>query len=296
MAKPFASIIIPLYNDLANLDTCLDLLRKQSYPADCFEIIVADNNSACGLAAVETTVAGRAKVIPAPEQGAGLARNTGAAAAVGCILAFIDSDCRPDPDWLRNGVRALENAHIIGGKVVVEPLLQGSPNPVELFEMIFSFRFEHYINNKGFTGSGNMFVHTHIFWDIGGFRGTVSEDVEWCQRARQRNYTITYVPDVIVAHPARHTWGELVRKFRRTTLEAYALERERRFWRVRWFLRSLLVLFSPTLHGLKIARARIPCSPTIRLRCIMTLIAIRYRRFLDMNKILLGMGDTLRTK
>src|ERR1700727_3704839 len=50
---PLVSVIIPHYNDLANLKRCIDLLAAQTVPRSQFEIVVADNNSSCGLNEVE---------------------------------------------------------------------------------------------------------------------------------------------------------------------------------------------------------------------------------------------------
>ena len=47
------SVVIPHYNDLDNLAACLAALRRQNWPKDLFEIVVADNNSKGGTAAVE---------------------------------------------------------------------------------------------------------------------------------------------------------------------------------------------------------------------------------------------------
>src|SRR5438876_511998 len=49
-AAPAVSVIIPHYNDLANLGACLRLLAAQTLPRSQFEIVVGDNNSRCGVA------------------------------------------------------------------------------------------------------------------------------------------------------------------------------------------------------------------------------------------------------
>jgi glycosyltransferase involved in cell wall biosynthesis len=97
------SVVIPHYNDLKALDLCLNDLMRQSFPAADREIIVADNASPQGEAEVIRLVAGRARVVTVREKGAGPARNGGAAAAQGEILAFVDADCRPGRGWLRPG-------------------------------------------------------------------------------------------------------------------------------------------------------------------------------------------------
>ncbi len=96
------SVIIPHRDDLENLRLCLDLLDRQTFRD--FEIVVADNNSACGFAKVLDVCGPRALVVPAPLQGAAHARNAALAVALGRNLAFIDSDCRPAENWLERGL------------------------------------------------------------------------------------------------------------------------------------------------------------------------------------------------
>src|SRR5438034_10263056 len=101
-AAPAVSVIIPHYNDLANLGACLRLLAAQTLPRSQFEIVVGDNNSRCGLEEVERVCGALARVVRAPVQGAGAARNAAVEASHGRVLAFIDSDCRPTPTWLEH--------------------------------------------------------------------------------------------------------------------------------------------------------------------------------------------------
>ena len=100
---PLVSVIIPHYRDLTALNTCLASLVRQSYPADRFEIIVADNGSDEGPKAIEAVIAGRAKFVVVPERGAGPARNGAVRLAKGEILAFTDCDCIAESDWISEG-------------------------------------------------------------------------------------------------------------------------------------------------------------------------------------------------
>ncbi len=204
---PSVSVIIPHYNDLANLERCMRLLAAQSLPLSQFEIVVADNNSRCGLEEVERACGGLARVVAAPIQGAGAARNAAVEASRGRVLAFIDSDCRPTPTWLENGLAALSGAQIVGGQVDVDVEDPAHPTAVEAFEKVFAFNFKRYIQELGFSGSGNMFVSREIFDRVGGFRGHVAEDADWGRRAVAANYRFRYAPSVVVSHPARRNWA-----------------------------------------------------------------------------------------
>lgn len=286
---PRLSVIIPHYEDLANLDVCLTLLERQSMPRDRFEIIVADNRSPCGLAAVRDTVRGRATVVDAPEKGAGPTRNAAAALATGDVLAFIDSDCRPEPAWLAEGEAALAETGVAGGHVKV---LVGDPrhlHPVEAFELVFAFNNEAYIR-KGFSVSANLFVRRDVWTQVGGFRNAVSEDVDWCWRAREAGHPVVYAPRAEVGHPARRNWSELTRKWRRLTSETYLLRAGRPFAKLSWLARTWALLPSPLAHLPKIIRSGNLDRSTDRAKAAAVLIAIRLFRFVEGHRVMLRNG------
>ncbi|MDD9205639.1 glycosyltransferase, partial [Georgenia sp. 10Sc9-8] len=47
---PTVSVVVPVRNDVERLRRCLDLLRRQDYPPDRYEVIVVDNNSTDDIA------------------------------------------------------------------------------------------------------------------------------------------------------------------------------------------------------------------------------------------------------
>src|SRR5690606_35235449 len=127
ISGPEISVIVPHYNDLVRLDRCLSALMSQSLASDRFEIIVADNMSPVGEEVVRDVIAGRARLVMAPERGAGPARNAGVKAAGGTFLAFTDADCVPDAGWLAGGLPLLDRFDIVGGRMNV--LVEG-PRPM----------------------------------------------------------------------------------------------------------------------------------------------------------------------
>ncbi len=288
-ASPLAvSVIMPHYNDLANLERCIALLAKQTLPRDQFEIVVADNNSRCGLDEVKRVCGDVARVVAAPIQGAGAARNAAVSASRGKILAFIDSDCRPAPDWLENGLAAVSSADLVGGQVEVEAEDPANPTAVEAFERVFAFNVKRYIEEEGFTVTANMFVPAAIFERVGGFRPKVAEDADWGRRAVAAGYRWRFAPDVVVRHPARRDWAELTHKFRRITREAYAGVIEKPNGRVKWALNSGLILASPFAHWTTAATTSNLDRPEQRLKAIAVLFAIRFWRFAECNRLLLA--------
>jgi glycosyltransferase involved in cell wall biosynthesis len=287
---PKVSVIVPHYRDLGGLALCLAALERQTYPRDDFEIVVGDNNSPEGEAAVAAVIAGRARLVVIREKGAGPARNGAAAVARADILAFTDSDCVPEPAWLSEGLAGLAKHDFVGGKVRVLVDDMARMTSTEAFERVFAFDFKDYILNKGFTGSGNLFCARTLFETVGGFRSVVSEDVEWSHRARGMGFTLGYAPKAVIGHPARRTWPELLIKWKKANAEAYNLLIERRGGRLWWLLRSLALPASAVAHTPKVLAS--PELETLgqRLAALSTLYRVRWWRFVDALQLLAGRG------
>ena len=286
---PAISVVIPHYDNLAALEACLAALDLQTLGRELFEIVVADNGSPCGLEAIATLTNGRARLVAVAERGAGPARNGGVAQARSACLAFLDCDCVPDPEWLAAGLEALRTHRIAGGRVRVQVRDPRHPSPTEAFEIVFAFDFESYILRKGFSGSGNLFVSRPVFEHVGGFRVNVSEDRDWCLRARSIGYAITYEPRAAVAHPARVDWPELKAKWLRIQKESYHLACNEPGGRIRWLLRSLAMPFSIPPHALRVLLHPALPDLTSRLGAIGILVRQRMWRFVDGPALLLGL-------
>lgn len=251
--SPRASVIVPHYDDLDRLGVCLAALDAQSFRD--FELIVADNASPCGLAAVEAVVAGRGRIVVEPEKGAGAARNAGVAASTAPLLAFTDADCLPSPEWLGAGLAALDGADLVGGAMVVAVADEAAITAVEAFERVFAFDNRSYVEAKGFSVTANLFTRRAVFEQVGGFRAHVSEDADWCLRARDLGFRIAYAERAVVAHPARRTWPELTRKWERLVAESRALHRARGGGRIGWLARNALLPASAVAHLPKALRS-----------------------------------------
>ena len=284
--KPTISVIIPHYNDLEQLRVCYARLLSQEWPADDFEIIVADNNSSCGLEAVKATTP-QAIVVAAPIQGAGPARNAAMAASSGRVFAFIDSDCVPEPDWLREGMAALDRFDFIGGKVITFAQDSARPTPVEAYEIVFNFDFRRYIEKVGFTGTGNMFVPRQHAERVGDFRTGVAEDMDWSFRARALGLKLGYAERAIVGHPARRDWVELERRWRRLVDQHFELARERKLGRAAFAVKGLLMPLSVIPHAGKVLVSPRLNTMRDRLGAIGVLLHLRVWRAWRMLRALL---------
>jgi GT2 family glycosyltransferase len=254
MSELTVSVIVPHLNDLPGLTSCIAALERQTLPRDRFEIVVADNGSQLALETIAAAVPG-ARVVRIAERGAGPARNGGVMHSRNPVLAFTDSDCLPEPHWLEAGLEALAVADLVGGAMVVTLADPTRPTPAEAFEAVFAFDNRTYVERKGFSVTANLFTTRAVFDAVGGFRTKVSEDVDWCWRASRLGYRIAYAPGAVVAHPARRTWSELVRKWRRLSDERLALERETGLAGSRLVLEAAALAFSPALHAGRVLNA-----------------------------------------
>lgn len=217
---PFATVIIPVKDGPVLLARAVRALLAQDYPADRFEVIVADNGSAASPAAVLPDDP-RVILIEERRPGSYAARNTALGCAHGEILAFTDADCRPDPGWLRTAARFLADhpdVAMIGGQVRLE-YRHGEPRTgPEWFEFVQGFPQERYLAT-GFAVTANMVTRRSVFDRIGEFDGTLLSggDAEWGRRVHAAGLAQRYLPDAVVLHPARDTWDELRTKTIRTT-------------------------------------------------------------------------------
>jgi len=91
------SLIIPAYNEANYIGACLDSVR-QNAPGKFKEIIVVDNASSDATAAVAARYP-EVRVIHESRKGTGNARQTGAEAASGEILAYVDADTQVPKGW-----------------------------------------------------------------------------------------------------------------------------------------------------------------------------------------------------
>ncbi|MEO5935944.1 MAG: glycosyltransferase, partial [Terriglobales bacterium] len=109
---PFISIVIPVRNEELHLGNVLGQLDEQDYPADRYEVLVADGNSTDGTRRVVEEFARSARtsvqVIANPKQLSSAGRNVGALASRGEVIAFIDGHCQiPSRQLLGNIVELM---------------------------------------------------------------------------------------------------------------------------------------------------------------------------------------------
>ncbi len=209
----FVSVIIPTYRCWDDLIKCLVALENQSYPKHCYEVIVINNDPSdppkvsLGNVILDTEAA----------PGSYAARNKGLRVARGSVIAFTDSDCIPHPDWLREAVGLLQSSSEvrIAGKIVVTSDTE-KLSAVEAYQKALSFNQEKNAS-RGRSVTANMICKREVFERVGIFDTNLLSggDWDWSRRASEAGIGIVFGAYVIVYHPARSSWHQLLKKSRR---------------------------------------------------------------------------------
>lgn len=231
---PSVSIIVPVYNRAEDIGECLDSLCCLNYPPAQYEIIVVDDASEDDTAAVVQQYEVKL-IVQERNRGQSAARNAGVAATAGEIVAFIDSDCVADANWLRELTPYFQDPRIalVGGYVasqfnstrldryetVKSPLNMGS-NTVTCKQADSDF----------YVPTCNMLVRKSACLEVGGLDESwhVGEDVDLCWKLKKRNHRLAYVPQGRVNHKHRHRFAEVFkRRFDYGTSEPALYDRHR---------------------------------------------------------------------
>lgn len=232
---PKVSVIVCSYNGAKTLDRCLASLKEVNYPD--YEVILVDDGSKDNT---QEIAAKHPWIVNIRQENKGLsfARNVGAYAAKGEVIAYTDSDCMADPDWLYFLVGTLLSGNFagVGGPNISPPAenwiqacvaaAPGGPSHVLLTDVVA----EH-------IPGCNMAFYKWAFEKVGGFDPEyrkAGDDVDFCWRLQQEGQVIAFSPSAIVWH------------YRRFTLDAFRKQQEG-YGEAESLLRfKHLVFFGPT--------------------------------------------------
>jgi len=202
---PRVSVVVCSYNGGATLEQCLRSLLTLDYPD--YEIIVVNDGSTDDTQALLSHYPS-VRAIHQTNHGLSVARNVGLRAATGTIIAYTDSDCFADPDWLTHLVYQLRHtgAAAVGGPNLtpedgrLAACVAASPGqPTHVLE---SDQVAEHIPGC------NMAFRREALEAINGFDPQyrkAGDDVDVCWRLQQAGFWITFAPGAFVWHHRRQT-------------------------------------------------------------------------------------------
>jgi GT2 family glycosyltransferase len=208
-------VVVCTYNGSATLRACLEGILSLRYPN--YEVIVVSDGSTDGSAEIAREYHG-VMVIETINRGLSAARNTGVEAATGEIVAFLDDDAVPDPDWLRHLASAFASGPYaaVGGPNVLPPgsgaVAQCVANaPGGPTHVLISDREAEHIPGC------NMAIRKDALVEIGGFDPqfhAAGDDVDVCWRLLDAGQRIAFSPGASVLHHRRRSIRAYLRQQR----------------------------------------------------------------------------------
>ena len=218
---PQASVVIATWNGLHHLRQCLPALMNQTIVE--FETIVVDNGSTDGSSEWISRTYPRI-FIERLESNHGFAEanNLGIARARAELIATLNNDARPEPDWLANLVEAADafpDVGAFGSRVVL------ATNPTTLDSSGISTDVLGIAWDRGNSDQVGADAAEEVFGvsaaaalyrkellnDTGGFDASYFaylEDVDLAWRARWLGWKARHVPSACVVHARSATAGE----------------------------------------------------------------------------------------
>ena len=243
----FISVIVPVFNGEQTIAECIQSLLNIEYPDDRYEIIIVDNNSTDNTKKIVEKYP--VKLLSETKRGSYAARNAGIRAAKGDIVAFTDSDCIVDKNWLYGIIKKLDDVEVggVGGKVIAY-------NPVTIVERylasISALDPEFAVKGeKPLIVTANAAYKLETLRKVGLFDDSFTSGGDWDMswRVFQQGYKIVYEPDAIVYHKHRSDFKGLFFqefKYGYGNVKLYKKHAEKnhfRFWSYIVMLHSLLL-------------------------------------------------------
>jgi len=266
---PHFSVVIPTYQQPAQLLKCLDALGQQRIPRDQYEIIVVDDGNSPEVAAAVALFTKQiaqsggpleVRYLGQPEwRGPAAARNRGWRAARGRIVAFTDDDCLPQPTWLAAALVSFQR----GAQVVTGQLRLTLPDTKTLYNPRTP-----YLEMSEFI-SANCFCRKSALERVGGFEEAFDsagrEDNDLQFKLIQAGIPISKCPEAVVVHPMQEVpWYTPLSNERKNRYDALLYKRHPELFKQRIAAdRSLVVEYYAAVLGVTIGVAGAAAGSTV---------------------------------
>jgi cellulose synthase/poly-beta-1,6-N-acetylglucosamine synthase-like glycosyltransferase/peptidoglycan/xylan/chitin deacetylase (PgdA/CDA1 family) len=196
------SVIVPAYNEAANIAATVRSLVASDYPR--FEVIVVDDGSADGTAQiVERLGLPGVVVVRQPNAGKPAALNTGIAYARGDLLVLVDGDTVFEPDALGRLVQPLAAPDVgaVSGNAKVANR-RGLLGRWQHLEYVIGFNLDRRMFDVArcmttVPGAIGAFRRAAVV-DVGGVSAeTLAEDTDFTMALIRAGWRVVYVPDAV---------------------------------------------------------------------------------------------------
>lgn len=210
---PMVSVIVCSRDGAARIADCLLAIKAQTYAN--YEILVINDGSTDDTSAIASQF-DQVKVITTPASGLSAARNFGAHAASGRILAYTDDDCVPHCDWLSEIVIAFHHSDCVA---------IGGPNLPPNASTRKQFVLNHLPDNATHVmlddqhaehlPGCNLAIYRETLLECGGFDPLFTQagdDVDLCWRLLDAKLNLGFAPNALVWHYRRDSYYRALRQ------------------------------------------------------------------------------------
>jgi cellulose synthase/poly-beta-1,6-N-acetylglucosamine synthase-like glycosyltransferase len=203
---PYVSVIVPVRDGESTIADCLDSILATDYPPDRREILVVDNGSSDGTAALIQSRPVR--YLREGKRGVSNARNRGISESRGEVCAFVDADCIVEPEWLTELVRPFEDPEVgaVGGNLRHEPPRNAAER--QAVRLLGDWQQFAFSSNPAYPITANAAYRSDVLDRIGPFdpHMTRAQDVELGLRFQERSgHRLAFAERAIARHRNRST-------------------------------------------------------------------------------------------
>jgi glycosyltransferase involved in cell wall biosynthesis len=187
-----ASVIVPVHNGERFLPEAIASIRRQALRP--VEIIIVDDGSTDGTAAIAETLGPGIRLIRQRHSGVTIARNTGLRAAGGELIAFLDCDDLWTDDKLAVQVPILRGHPDIQIALGHTRRIWARREPGEAGRCLTEPELALHL--------GAALIRRSVFETVGAFDESLShaEDWDWFMRAREQAVVVVVHPDVMLLY------------------------------------------------------------------------------------------------
>lgn len=206
-----ATVIIPSYNQKHVIFDALESVLRQKTDFN-YEIIVVESTGDDTAELLRRRYPSVQVIELAQRAFPGAARNEAIRLANGKYLAFTDTDCLVDENWLQR----LVNSHRRGYKVVGGMVRNGTPKSIAgtvdyLLEFSDLIKPTESTDNTHF-GTCNLSIEKDVFDNHGLFIDQVKgSDSLYCRRIKKEGEVLFHQPEAIIWHRNRTSWKKILR-------------------------------------------------------------------------------------
>lgn len=200
---PKFSVVMPCYNAERFIRATVESVLAQSFVD--WELVVVDDGSTDSSPAIVCEIAAtdsRIRLITQVNAGVSVARNTGAAATRGSLLAFLDADDVWAPSYLQSMYEFMHRneRRSIGFARVRIVDIDGKPTGSYSQFALTGLTIPHLLSGNPTTTSSNLVVRRSLFEHIGGFAAGLNfaEDQLFILRAGLSGALIEGLDEILV--------------------------------------------------------------------------------------------------